>query len=66
MNNCLLRDRESKTQKSRVTLKVTKLESIRSKMKTQIHDAKTFALLLETSSVVGVGPTNQTDKNLGA
>ena len=35
-------------------------------MKTQIHDAKTFALLLETSSVVGLGPTNQTDKNLGA
>ena len=30
------------------------------------YDAKIFALLLETSSVVGVGPKNQTDKNLGA
>ena len=37
MNNCHIRDRESKTQKSQVTVKVTKLESIRSEMKTQIH-----------------------------
>ena len=37
MNNCLLGDRESQTQKSQVTGKVTKLESIRLEMKTQIH-----------------------------